>query len=195
MIMALLTYYTLILALAFVWPTWRLWRRERINALVLPRDDTAEGVIGIWFKGLIAAVAAVVAMIALGLSPQRLGALAWLNSASADGAGWTLLLVSLIIITIAQANMGRAWRIGIDHTNTPMLAREGLFGWSRNPIFLGLRINLLGLFLILPNAATLAIWLVGEALMQVQVRLEEEHLARTFGDTYADYQATVRRWV
>jgi protein-S-isoprenylcysteine O-methyltransferase Ste14 len=195
MIMALLTYYTLILALAFVWPTWRLWRRERINALVLPRDDTAEGVIGIWFKGLIAAVAAVLALIALGMSPQRLGELAWLNSVPADGVGWTLLTVSLVVITIAQANMGRAWRIGVDYTNTPMLAREGLFRWSRNPIFLGLRINLLGLFLILPNAATLVIWLVGEALMQVQVRLEEEHLARTFGVTYADYQGAVRRWV
>ena len=104
-------------------------------------------------------------------------------------------MVSLLIITIAQANMGRAWRIGIDHTSTPILAREGLFRWSRNPIFLGLRLNLLGLFLILPNAATLVIWLVGETLMQVQVRLEEEHLARTFRDTYADYQRTVRRWV
>jgi protein-S-isoprenylcysteine O-methyltransferase Ste14 len=195
MIMALLIYYALILALAFVWPTLRLWRRERINALALPRDDTAEGVIGIWFKGLIAAVAAVLAMIALGVSPQRLGELAWLNSASADGIGWILLLVSLLVITIAQANMGRAWRIGIDDTNTPMLARAGLFRWSRNPIFLGLRLNLLGLFLILPNAATLVIWLVSEALMQVQVRLEEEHLARTFGDTYADYQGAVRRWV
>ncbi len=195
MIMALLTYYTLVLASAFVWPTWRLWRRERINALVLPRDDTAEGVIGIWFKGLIASVAAVLALIALGMSPQRLGELAWLNSVPADGVGWALLMVSLFIITIAQANMGRAWRIGIDHTSTPILAREGLFRWSRNPIFLGLRLNLLGLFLILPNAATLVIWLVGEALMQVQVRLEEEHLARTFGDTYADYQESVRRWV
>lgn len=195
MIMALLTYYTLVLASAFVWPTWRLWRRERINALVLPRDDTAEGVIGIWFKGLIASVAAVLALIALGMSPQRLGELAWLNSVPADGVGWALLMVSLLIITIAQANMGRAWRIGIDHTSTPILAREGLFRWSRNPIFLGLRLNLLGLFLILPNAATLVIWLVGEALMQVQVRLEEEHLARTFRDIYADYKRTVRRWV
>lgn len=195
MIMALLTYYTLLLASAFVWPTWRLWRRERINALVLPRDDTAEGVIGIWFKGLIASVAAVLALIALGMSPQRLGELAWLNSVPADGVGWALLMVSLLIITIAQANMGRAWRIGIDHTSTPILAREGLFRWSRNPIFLGLRLNLLGLFLILPNAATLVIWLVGEALMQVQVRLEEEHLARTFRDIYADYKRTVRRWV
>jgi protein-S-isoprenylcysteine O-methyltransferase Ste14 len=91
--------------------------------------------------------------------------------------------------------MGRAWRIGIDHASTPILAREGLFRWSRNPIFLGLRINLLGLFLTLPNATTLVIWLIGEALMQVQVRLEEEHLARTFGDTHADYRSTVRRWV
>jgi protein-S-isoprenylcysteine O-methyltransferase Ste14 len=99
------------------------------------------------------------------------------------------------VITIAQANMGRAWRIGIDHANTPKLAREGLFHWSRNPIFFGLRLNLFGLFLVLPNAATLSIWLVGEALMQIQVRLEEAHLTKTFGRTYTDYKARVRRWI
>jgi protein-S-isoprenylcysteine O-methyltransferase Ste14 len=195
MITTLLIYYSLVLGLAFAWPTWRLWHHERINALVLPRDDTAEGVIGIWFKALIGAVVILLAAVAVGLSSQLLGELSWLKAAPAEGVGWALLVGSLALITIAQANMGRAWRIGIDHASTPMLAREGLFRWSRNPIFLGLRLNLFGFFLILPNAATLAIWLVGEALLQVQVRLEEAHLAKTFGDAYADYKVAVRRWI
>lgn len=191
----LLAYYVLLLIIVFAWPTWRLWRREGINALVLPSEDNAEGVIGIWFKGLIASVALVVAASVSGVPPHALGELPWVAVAPVDQTAWTLLVGSLAWMAVAQAQMGRAWRIGIDHANTPLLARAGLFAWSRNPIFLGLRLNLVGLFLLIPNAATLAIMLVAEALIQVQVRLEEQHLTRIFGDDYTDYCQAVRRWL
>ena len=32
----LLLFFAIFFALAFFWPTFRLWRRERVNALVLP---------------------------------------------------------------------------------------------------------------------------------------------------------------
>lgn len=194
MLMALLAYYAVLLVVVFAWPTWRLWRRERINALVLPGDDTAEGVIGTWFKGLIGAVTLVVTASALGVPSHIFGELPWLDIAPLHIVGWSMLAGSLVWMAVAQAQMGRAWRIGIDHANTPILARGGLFGWSRNPIFLGLRLNLAGLVLVLPNAATLAILLIGEALIQVQVRLEEQHLASIF-DGYTEYRQTVRRWL
>lgn len=54
---------------------------------------------------------------------------------------------------------------------------------------------LLGLFLILPNAVMLAIWIAGEILIQIQVGLEEEYLTRTHGSSYLAYQKQVRRWV
>lgn len=195
MFKALLAYYVLLLIVVFAWPTWRLWRRERINALVLPSDDTPEGVIGIWFKFLIASVALIVIASAVGTPPRLLGDLPWVAGAPLRATGWGLLAVSLIWMVVAQAQMGRAWRIGIDHANTPLLARAGLFAWSRNPIFLGLRLNLVGLFLLLPNAFTLATMLLGEALIQVQTRLEEQHLVSTFGHAYANYCRAVRRWL
>lgn len=190
----LVIYYALLLAVVFVWPTWRLWRRERINAFQLPSDDTAEGVIGVWFKGLIGAVGLMLIALVAGVPEALLGELRWLRSGFAAGVGWALLAASLAWMATAQAQMGRAWRIGIDHANTTALARRGLFTVSRNPIFLGLRLNLLGLLLVVPNAASLAVLLVGEALMQIQVRLEEQHLHRQFGSDYADYRRAVRRW-
>lgn len=195
MVAALPAYYALLFVIVFAWPTWRLWRQESVNALVLPGEDNAEGVIGIWFKGLIAAVALIVIASALGLPPRLVGELLWLAATPFHAIGWVLLIGSLVWMAVAQAQMGRAWRIGIDHANTSILARDGLFGWSRNPIFLGLRLNLVGLLLVLPNAATLAIMLVSEALIQVQVRLEEEHLTRIFGPAYSDYRRAVRRWL
>jgi protein-S-isoprenylcysteine O-methyltransferase Ste14 len=91
--------------------------------------------------------------------------------------------------------MRESWRIGIDEEVKTELVRRGVFRLSRNPIFLGMRIMLIGFFLALPNAVTLAMLLVGDALMQIQVRLEEEHLARMHGENYREYQRKTRRWL
>jgi len=66
---------------------------------------------------------------------------------------------------------------------------------SRNPIFLGMRVMLLGLFLIVPNVVTFAILITGELLIQTQVRLEEDFLSRIHGQAYLAYQKQVRRWL
>lgn len=78
MIVALLACYLTFMVAVFAWPSWRLWRRERINAFVLPRDDTAEGVIGLWFKAIIAILAALLLGLALGLPSNTVGRLQWL---------------------------------------------------------------------------------------------------------------------
>lgn len=191
----LLAYFVLFFMAAFVSPTLRQWRRERVNALVLPRDDSAHGVIAAWFRGLMASVFAMLVAVASGLPVQTLGRLAWVDGPVAATAGWVLLATSLAWIVAAQANMGRSWRIGIDTGSRPPLVRSGLFGRSRNPIFLGMRLNLAGLFLVLPNAFTLAAFLLGEALIQVQVRLEEAHLQEAFGSDYDAYRQAVPRWL
>jgi protein-S-isoprenylcysteine O-methyltransferase Ste14 len=191
----LLLYFILFLAVAFVCPTWRLWRREGINGLVLARDDSAHGVVGRWFKGLIVAIMTLLICLALGVSPSLFAPVGWLLLDGVVLAGWALLILSLILIVIAQAHMAQSWRIGFDASAQPELVKAGLFARSRNPIFLGMRINMLGLFLVLPNAVTLAIALLGEALIAVQVRLEEEYLGAALGNDYAAYCKTVPRWM
>ena len=49
--------------------------------------------------------------------------------------------LSLVIMLVAQAQMGLSWRIGIDEKNRTGLVTQGLFALSRNPIFLSLRIT------------------------------------------------------
>lgn len=109
--------------------------------------------------------------------------------------GWALLMASLGWLLIAQAQMGSSWRIGIDAENRTALVTRGLFTVSRNPIFLAMRVNLLGLFFVLPHGVTLAILVAGEVLIQVQVRLEEQHLTSLHGEPYVHYRTRVRRWV
>jgi protein-S-isoprenylcysteine O-methyltransferase Ste14 len=91
--------------------------------------------------------------------------------------------------------MGVSWRIGIDETNKTDLITNGLFSISRNPIFLGILVSILGLFLALPNALSFALLLAIYIVIQVQVRLEEEFLKRTNESGYSQYCSNVRRWI
>ena len=91
--------------------------------------------------------------------------------------------------------MGVSWRIGIDEEHRTPLVREGVFGVSRNPIFLGMMLTLLGLFLVIPNAVTLHVLGLGVVLIQIRVRLEEEFLSGAHGEAYAEYRRDVRRWL
>lgn len=191
----LFAFYLVYFAAAFVWPTYRLWRRDRVLAVTLPNDDTPHGVVATGFKVLMGAIFAVLLTLVCGLPAALLGPLPWADVVALNYIGWALLVLSLIWIAAAQRQMGRSWRIGIPEGEQPALVASGVFARSRNPIFLGMRVNLLGLFLVLPNAVTLAALLAGEILMQVQVRLEEQFLGAKLGEAYEAYRVQVPRWI
>ncbi|HEY8554940.1 MAG TPA: isoprenylcysteine carboxylmethyltransferase family protein [Burkholderiales bacterium] len=181
---------------AFVWPSWRVWRTTGRNPLVLPRADDVHGFVGRWFKSVLALLFAYLVVQALVPGTAAyLGAVAWLDSRAFRRLGWLLLAISTLWLLTAQRQMGKSWRIGIDARETTDLVTHGLFRLSRNPIFLAMRANLAALVLLQPNAVTLALATAGEILMQVQVRLEEAHLAARHGNRYAEYLARVRRWL
>lgn len=105
------------------------------------------------------------------------------------------MIISFILIFVAQKQMKDSWRIGIDEKSHTELINTGLFGYSRNPIFLGMILAIAGLFMIAPNGVTLIIFLLAYALIQIQVRLEEEFLERMHKQAYRDYREKVRRWI
>lgn len=191
----LVAYYTLFFGLAMILPTYRTWKATGINPYKLDSSDSAHDYIGKNFRivMLVSFVATIVALfpnVYSFLLPITLPASNFLTA-----AGFVLLLIALVWVLIAQNHMKKSWRIGIDEDVKTDLVQIGLFKISRNPIFLGMRIMLLGLFLVIPNALTLVILITGELLTQIQVRLEEEFLARTHGESYLDYQKQVRRWL
>lgn len=108
--------------------------------------------------------------------------------------GWALLFLSLIVVWISQSQMSTSWRIGIDENNKTKLVTKGVFSISRNPIFLGIMIANIGLFLVIPNAFTLLIISLSTLSVNTQIRLEEEFLKREFGNEYIHYAEKVRRW-
>ena len=193
---ALLIYYIVVFVVAFAWRSLLVYRRSGINPLVLPSSNDAYGYVARGFKLTIVGMAVVVIAMALWpASRNYFGPWAALSRPALAYAGWTLLIATLVWLVIAQVQMGTSWRIGIDDKHRTELVQHGLFARSRNPIFLAMRINLLGLFLIFPSAVTAALLVAGEIMMQVQVRLEEQHLAKLHGAPYDAYRASVRRWL
>lgn len=192
----LLIYFVAFFLLAFVIRSVLVYRSTGINPFVLQRTQDAYGYVGMAFKVLTLGCAAVVTLLAF--VPEAfnwLGVITPLEITSIKGLGWFCLLVSLLWMLIARAQMGASWRIGIDSANRTELVRRGLFSISRNPIFLATRLALLGFFLVAPNAATLALLAAAEVVIQVQVRLEEKHLLGLHDSAYEQYFSKVPRWL
>ena len=193
---SLFVYFILFFGLAFILPTYRVWKSTGVNPYKLGSTDTAHDYIGRNFRLIMLACFLVVILFAFFPNAyQFLLPIPYLTNNALAVLGQALLLIALVWVLTAQAHMRKSWRIGIDKDAKTELVQNGLFKISRNPIFLGMRIMLLGLFLIIPNAVTLVILITGELLIQIQVRLEEDFLTRTHGESYLAYQKQVRRWI
>lgn len=72
---------------------------------------------------------------------------------------------------------------------------NGLFRYSRNPIYLGFTIALVGV-MFLTNVWSSGVYvLVFIGVSQwYYIPFEENQLQQKFGETYLDYKANVRRW-
>ena len=114
-------------------------------------------------------------------------------------AGWlgatvfalALALVAWAIITITGAGSNVP-------TNLPTTAivESGPYRFTRNPIYLGMFLGLIGLAIAFDNL-WLLMMLVPFALVirYGVVAREEAYLDHKFGDVYRDYRSRVRRWL
>jgi len=76
------------------------------------------------------------------------------------------------------------------------LVTGGVFGITRNPMYLGYVLILLGVGLILGSLTPSIVLPVFAILMdRVFIRVEERMLARRFGQAWVEYKNNVRRWI
>ena len=189
-------YATIFFFAVFLLRTAIVWQKTGINAFVLLKQGGTYGVIGVYFKLL--PLASFLAVVSYSFFPSMYDFLApfhWLENQLIVFVGIFFLIISLFWIWVAQTQMGNSWRIGIDEQRKMELITTGMFSISRNPIFLGMKVNLLGFFLVIPNAVTLTVAVTGFALIDIQVRLEEQYLLNLNDDSYRNYCKKVRRWL
>lgn len=189
-------YFIIYFGLVFVLKSLIVAKRIGKNPLVLSNNDSAFGLIGLYFKLTIIAMFIYVLVFAFfpNLHYKFLPIILF-DNLTMKCIGLGLLAIALVWTIIAQNHMRNSWRIGIDKETKTELITSGLFGLSRNPIFFGMIISLVGLFLTIPNALTGIFLILGYILIQIQIRLEEEFLSIEHGQNYTNYKQKVRRLI
>jgi protein-S-isoprenylcysteine O-methyltransferase Ste14 len=114
-------------------------------------------------------------------------------------AGWLAVMVfvlALALVTWAIVTITRAGSNVPTNLPTTTIVESGPYRFTRNPIYLGMFLGLIGLAIAFDNL-WLLIMLVPFALVirYGVVAREEAYLARKFGDVYRDYRSRVRRWL
>jgi protein-S-isoprenylcysteine O-methyltransferase Ste14 len=189
-------YLLIYFAVAFIFPTYNTWKKTGINPITFGKEDTAHNYIGFVMKVLIGLLFVSVLLFSLSNKLYNfLVPIGYLQIVLLQIIGLAIIHISLIWIAIAQYQMSTSWRIGIDEINKTELKTKGIFSISRNPIFLGMILSVLGIFFILPNALTFFITLTTYFVIQIQIRLEEEFLARLHGKNYEQYKQSTRRLI
>lgn len=85
-----------------------------------------------------------------------------------------------------------SWLIGKEPVN---MVSTGLYKYSRNPMYLGVMITVLGEGIFLGYSILLLYCLVLFFIFHfIVVLIEEPHLSRKFGKEYEDYKKRTRRW-
>ena len=172
------------------------YKRTGVNPFVFGKSDSAHDYISTVYKTMIFGLWIAIAVFSF--FPDYYSYLLpfwYLDLESLQHIGASLVVISFIWVIIAQNQMARSWRIGINYEEKINLVTDGVFRISRNPVFLGILISYIGTFLIIPNAITFTVLIMTFVSLQFQIRLEEEYLLNSHGKEYGNYKKSVRRWI
>jgi len=107
-----------------------------------------------------------------------------------------LILLGMALFAAGVRNFSRAATPLPTNQPARVLVTTGIYGWTRNPIYLGFFLMYVGIGIAVHSAWILALTLpIAVAIRYGVVAREEAYLERCFGDDYRGYKARVRRWV
>jgi protein-S-isoprenylcysteine O-methyltransferase Ste14 len=172
------------LASAFGWRTWRQWKTTGDTGIRIGRDGSVEERVA---GGLFAA-SVLTGLLATVQPPQ--------GRRSAQRLGLGLMATGLAGTLLAQLDLGKSWRIGVDSSERTDLVTDGAFAIVRNPIFSAMATFAAGAALAIGTrtARLAAVAMIGA--VEAQVRLvEEPYLTDVHGESYREYRRRVGRFV
>jgi protein-S-isoprenylcysteine O-methyltransferase Ste14 len=112
------------------------------------------------------------------------------------GIGIAIAALGIVVVLVAQLQMGTSWRIGVDPGERTPLVVAGLYARIRNPIYTGMVLFALGQALLLPNPWTVVALVAMVVGVEIQVRaVEEPFLAITHGPAFTQWAAQAGRFV
>ncbi|MBX9461410.1 MAG: isoprenylcysteine carboxylmethyltransferase family protein [Aquamicrobium sp.] len=110
--------------------------------------------------------------------------------------GWLVVGGALAIDITAMRTMARAKTTIMPHRGSDHLVTGGPFSFTRNPIYLGNTMLMIGIGLIAGIVWFILLAPVAAFVTQkLAIEREERHLEIRFGKKYRDYAKKVRRWI
>jgi len=111
-------------------------------------------------------------------------------------AGWGLVFAGLAVSALALFAFLRARTSPVPHTEPDAIITRGLYGFTRNPIYVADVAVLLGAGLVLGAVSVVVLLPAFVALIERRfIRGEEARLAARFPEEWAVWSARVRRWL
>ena len=191
----LTVYFVLFLTIALLYRSYRVYKNTGINALKQTPEDNTLKILAVILKIHLSLVAGLIVDYVYGLDILTTNRFEWIPPLLGGSIGSILLLLCLALIIIAQTQMNSSWRIEIDSKNKAQLITNGVFKYSRNPIFVALRLSYFAMFLIVPCPYSFITFVIGDICFQLQARKEELYLQKIYSDDYSVYCSQVRRWL
>lgn len=110
--------------------------------------------------------------------------------------GMAEILIALALSAWAIATFRRLQTPVIPRHPARVIAEEGPYRLTRNPMYLGFAVMYLGFAFVVNSLWPLLFLPEAIALTYVfAIKREEQYLTREFGDAYTAYRARVRRWI
>ena len=119
-----------------------------------------------------------------------------LNGSTGLAVGLGVMGMSLGVMGVTQLRKAQTTPNPQALEKVSSLVTSGIYGYSRNPMYLGLVLILLGWAFYLSHFLAFVLLPVFILYMtRFQIQPEEQMMARKFGKTYQAYLNKVRRWI
>jgi protein-S-isoprenylcysteine O-methyltransferase Ste14 len=110
--------------------------------------------------------------------------------------GGLLVGIGVTISYLAEADFKKVGTTVHPFKESSELVTAGLFRFSRNPMYLGFALILLGLAILVGSLTPFGVIPVFMGWMQIKyIRVEEEMMESQFGRDWLEYTLKVRRWL
>jgi protein-S-isoprenylcysteine O-methyltransferase Ste14 len=112
--------------------------------------------------------------------------------------GLLLMLIGYLLYRLSTAyrvkhsggGPGEIWRVP-----PARLITSGPYGYTRNPVYVGHLLFLIGLTVALKSELAAIILIVTAVLLHFRVLRDEQRLTELFGQPYVAYKDRVKRWI
>lgn len=118
------------------------------------------------------------------------------TSGTSQFIGGLLILAGLVLLVLAGGLFKQAGTDLIPFRNVSALVTDGVYRFTRNPMYLGMFLVLLGCAVTVGAATSLAVPVLFAVIIEARfIRPEEAMLRELFPEEFPAYCQRVRRWI